>query len=117
MISRHFLPSSSREKRFLLRSQLVLLLFVIVQNTGTFLGHLALNVLDYRSNMVLVYFVLSVWRDRNGIQKSLSIVRGSLWQFVKEHISEPFWGIYNDIVHNQPLMINNKTALADSSNR
>lgn len=45
------------------------------------------------------------------------MVRGSLRQFVREHISEPFWGIYNELVHNQPLTMTDANALADSSLR
>lgn len=44
-------------------------------------------------------------------------VRGSFWQFVREHISDPFWGIYNELVHNQPLTLTDANALADSSFR
>lgn len=45
------------------------------------------------------------------------MVRESLRQFVREHISEPFWGIYNELVHNQPLTMTDAKALADSSHR
>lgn len=51
------------------------------------------------------------------MQRSMFRVRGSFWQFVREHISEPFWGIYNELVHNQPLTLTDANALADSSNR
>lgn len=51
------------------------------------------------------------------MQRSMFKVRGSFWQFVREHISEPFWGIYNELVHNQPLTLTDENALADSSNR
>lgn len=51
------------------------------------------------------------------MQRSMLRVRGSFWQFVREHISEPFWGIYNELVHNQPLTLTDANALADSSYR
>lgn len=54
---------------------------------------------------------------RSGIHRSFAAVRSSFWQFVKEHISEPFWGIYNELVHNQPLTVTDANALADSSQR
>lgn len=55
--------------------------------------------------------------NRTWMQRSMFKVRGSFWQFVREHISEPFWGIYNELVHNQPLTLTDENALADSSNR
>lgn len=54
---------------------------------------------------------------RRGLKGSLSLVRGSLMQFIREHISEPFWGIYNDLVHNKPLTMTDANALADTSYR
>ncbi|CAM9483893.1 unnamed protein product [Ectocarpus fasciculatus] len=56
-----------------------------------------------------------MYRNRDWIQRSMLRVRSSLWQFVREHISEPFWGIYNELVHNQPLTLTDANALADSS--
>lgn len=44
-------------------------------------------------------------------------VRGSFSQFVREHISEPFWGIYNELVHAKSLTLTDANALADSSSR
>lgn len=58
-----------------------------------------------------------VVQNRSWMQRSMFRVRGSFWQFVREHISEPFWGIYNELVHNQPLTLTDANALADSSNR
>ncbi|CAM9391860.1 unnamed protein product [Laminaria digitata] len=58
---------------------------------------------------------LFMYANRSGIRRSLFMVRGSLRQFVREHISEPFWGIYNELVHNQPLTMTDANALADSS--
>lgn len=63
----------------------------------------------------LVFFFSVV--DRSGIRRSMLMVRESLRQFVREHISEPFWGIYNELVHNQPLTMTDAKALADSSHR
>eukprot|EP00903_Cladosiphon_okamuranus_P017738 g16330.t1 len=57
-----------------------------------------------------------MYRNRSWMQRSMFRVRGSFWQFVREHISEPFWGIYNELVHNQPLTLTDANALADSSN-
>ncbi|CAN0216305.1 unnamed protein product [Pylaiella littoralis] len=56
-----------------------------------------------------------MYRNRSWMQRSMLRVRGSFWQFVREHISEPFWGIYNELVHNQPLTLTDANALADSS--
>jgi len=51
------------------------------------------------------------------MQRSMLRVRGSFWQFVREHISEPFWGIYNELVHAKSLTLTDANALADSSSR
>ena len=51
------------------------------------------------------------------MQGSMLKVRGSFWQFVREHISEPFWGIYDELVHAKSLTLTDANALADSSSR
>eukprot|EP00752_Nemacystus_decipiens_P015755 g14066.t1 len=64
----------------------------------------------------VVVSIVYMYKNRNWMQRSMFRVRGSFWQFVREHISEPFWGIYNELVHNQPLTLTDANALADSSN-
>ncbi|CBJ26254.1 conserved unknown protein [Ectocarpus siliculosus] len=57
--------------------------------------------------VAMFYMYRNRWLHDEGLQR---------WrQFVREHISEPFWGIYNELVHNQPLTLTDANALADSS--